>query len=176
VTPQTAESALVILVPEAEPVVKALRDRHDPSAAAGAPAHITLLYPFKPPDEIEQPDIARLQHCAGAVGPFDFSLAVTRRFPGVLYFAPEPDESFRRLTATIWSAYPETPPYRGQYQAIVPHLTVAQVADERQLDAVAAALQRASAGKLPIAARASEMALLDTVSGRWEVRRLFKLG
>jgi hypothetical protein len=35
------ESALV--VPEAEPLVKPFRDRYDPSAAAGVPAHITLL-------------------------------------------------------------------------------------------------------------------------------------
>jgi hypothetical protein len=41
------ESALV--VPEAEPLVKPFRDRYDPSAAAGVPAHITLLYPFKQP-------------------------------------------------------------------------------------------------------------------------------
>lgn len=40
------ESALVVLVPEAEALVKSFRDRHDPSAAAGVPAHITLLYPF----------------------------------------------------------------------------------------------------------------------------------
>jgi hypothetical protein len=35
---------------------------------------------------------------------------------------------------------------------------------------------RASAGKLPIVAMASEVALLDTTSGRWQVRTLFKLG
>jgi hypothetical protein len=48
------ESALVVLVPEAEPLVKPFRDWYDPSAAAGAPAHITLLYPFKHPDEVDQ--------------------------------------------------------------------------------------------------------------------------
>ena len=45
----SSESALVVLVPEAEGVVKPFRDLHDPSAAAGMPAHITLLYPFKHP-------------------------------------------------------------------------------------------------------------------------------
>jgi hypothetical protein len=44
------ESALVVLVPEAEVLVKPFRDRFDPLAAAGVPAHITLLYPFKHPD------------------------------------------------------------------------------------------------------------------------------
>ena len=39
------ESALVVLVPEAERLVKPFCERYDPSAAAGVPAHITLLYP-----------------------------------------------------------------------------------------------------------------------------------
>ena len=47
------ESGLVVLVPQAEALVKPFRDRYDPSAATGVPAHITLLYPFKPPDEID---------------------------------------------------------------------------------------------------------------------------
>ena len=42
------ESALVVLVPEAEAIVGRLRQRYDPSAAVGMPAHITLNYPFLP--------------------------------------------------------------------------------------------------------------------------------
>lgn len=41
------ESALVMLVPQSEALVRSFRDRYDPSAAEGIPAHITLLYPFK---------------------------------------------------------------------------------------------------------------------------------
>jgi 2'-5' RNA ligase len=170
------ESALVLLVPEAEAVVKDLRELYDPSAAAGVPAHITLLYPFKHPARIDDADFDQLARCAATVAPFDFSLARTARFPGVLYFVPEPDDAFRRLTNEICRLYPETPPYGGKYPAIVPHLTVAQLADERQLDLVAAELLRLSEGKLPIIAAASEMALLDAISGRWEVRATFKLG
>ena len=57
------ESALMVLVPEAESLVKPFRDRYDPSAAAGVPAHITLLYPFKHPDEIDQTVIDDLNQC-----------------------------------------------------------------------------------------------------------------
>jgi 2'-5' RNA ligase len=169
------ESALVVLVPEAEGLVKDFRDRYDPSATAGVPAHITLLYPFKRPDQIGREDLNRLGSCAASVSSFAFILATIRRFPNALYLAPEPDEPFRHLTAEIWRRYPETPPYGGKYPAIVPHLTVAQLAGETQLNLVAAELSRASENKLPIAARANEMALLDTTSGRWEVRATFKL-
>ena len=43
------ESGLVLMVPEAESVVRKLRYRFDPAAAAGVGAHITVLYPFVPP-------------------------------------------------------------------------------------------------------------------------------
>lgn len=47
-----AESALVAIVPEAEKYVSGIRKRFDPSAPLGAPAHVTLLYPFAEPAEI----------------------------------------------------------------------------------------------------------------------------
>jgi len=76
------------------------------------PAHITLLYPFKPPDEIGDSVIEKLNQCFAGFRASDFTLATIRRFPGgVLYLAPEPDESFRRLTMAVWDCYPETPPY-----------------------------------------------------------------
>ena len=43
-----ARSALVVLVPEAEPLVAELRLVHDRMAARGVPAHVTVLHPFKP--------------------------------------------------------------------------------------------------------------------------------
>ena len=57
------ESALVVLVPEAEAVARPFRDRYDASAAAGVPAHITLLYPFKAPDEIDDIALVKLRDC-----------------------------------------------------------------------------------------------------------------
>ena len=56
------ESALVVLVPAAEVVVKSFRDKYDSSAADGCPAHVTLLYPFKPPDEITKGDLDNLTY------------------------------------------------------------------------------------------------------------------
>jgi hypothetical protein len=69
------ESALVVLVPEAEPLVKPFRDRYDPSAAAGVPAHITLLYPFKPPDEIDSTVLENLRRLFCGFSSFRFSRA-----------------------------------------------------------------------------------------------------
>lgn len=170
-------SALVVLVPEAEVLVKPFRDTYDPSAAAGMPAHITLLYPFKPSDEVDETVIDNLRGCFVRFGPFRFSLDETRRFPvEVLYLAPVPDGDFRRMTEAIWERYPETPPYGGKFANVIPHLTVAQLDDEWRLDRVADDFARASRGTLPIHATATEVALMDNRSGRWQVRATLRLG
>jgi 2'-5' RNA ligase len=170
------ESALVVLVPEAEPLVKPFRDRYDPSAAAGVPAHITLLYPFKHPDEVDQAALEGLRRCFQRFGTFQFSLASIRRFPdAVLYLAPEPEEPFRQLVLAIWDQYPETPPYGGKWLDIVPHLSVAWVKDEQQLDRIATDFAQASGGRLPILATAAEVSLMEKRSGRWIIRSTFGL-
>ena len=60
-------SALLIPVPAAEPAVRAWRGQFDPSAAAGVPAHITLLVPFMPREDIADGDVTDLRaHFASA--------------------------------------------------------------------------------------------------------------
>jgi 2'-5' RNA ligase len=108
------ESTLAILVPEAEGLVQSFRGRYDPSAKVGMPAHITLLYPFKSPDEIDEVVLDALRHCFFCFLPFKFSLRTINQFSSeTLYLAPEPEDPFRQLTLAIWECYPETPPYTG---------------------------------------------------------------
>jgi 2'-5' RNA ligase len=173
------ESALVVLVPEAEPLVAPLRAKHDPAAAAGMPAHITLLFPFKPPEDIDAGVLDGLRQCFAGFAPFRFRLAETRRFVApdpVLYLAPEPAGMFRALTMAIWQRHPEMPPYRGRHPDIVPHLCVARLSDRKQLEQVARDLAPAAAAGLPIQATATEVALVDTRSGRWRTRTMLRLG
>ena len=40
-----------------------IRDRYDPSTKVGMPAHVTLLYPFKSPDEIDGLVFDTLRRC-----------------------------------------------------------------------------------------------------------------
>jgi 2'-5' RNA ligase len=171
-----SESALVVLVPEAEAVVWRLRARHVRSAALGMPAHITVLYPFKPPEEIGARVLEDLAACAARFPAFRFTLRELRRFTGVLYLAPDPDEPFRRLTLGIWECFPESPPYGGRIADIVPHLTVADIWTNDGLDEIATEFARSARGRLPIAGRANALALMDNVSGRWQVRSTVALG
>jgi hypothetical protein len=171
------ESGLAVLVPEAEHLVTSFRERHDPSAAAGMPAHITLLYPFKPPDEIGEAELEKLNQCFAGFRKFDFFLTTSRRsLGGVLYLAPEPDDPFRQLTLAIWDCFPATPPYGGSYSNLLPHLTVAELADERQLDRIAVQFARASQGKLPIRATARGVALMEKRAESWQLGTSLALG
>jgi hypothetical protein len=172
----TPQSALVILVPEVEALVQPFRERYDPSAAAGMPAHVTSLYPFLPPTDIDAAVIAGVGSCAAAIQPFDFVFRNTRRFPGVLYLVPEPDEPFRRITQAIWQRYPQAPPYGGRFPDIVPHLSLADRLAESHLDRVAEEFAAAAQGKLPVRGQAREIALVDNRSGSWRVSTTIKLG
>jgi 2'-5' RNA ligase len=171
------ESALVVLAPQAEGLVGSFRLKYDPSAAEGMPAHITTLYPFLPPERIDDATLGILRQCFVEFAPFQFSLTAIKRLASdVLYLMPEPAETFRELTRTVWDRYPQTPPYGGKHSDIQPHLTVAQLADERKLRRVAEEFTRASQGNLPIRAAASDVALMDNKSGRWQVRERLLLG
>jgi 2'-5' RNA ligase len=172
-----SESALVVLVPDAEAVAKPFRDRYDPSAAAGMPAHITLLFPFKAPDDVDDMTRGSLRDCFARFEPIRFSLAAIKRLSsGVLYLAPQPDQPFRQLTRAIWNLFPQTPPYGGKWPDIIPHLSIAWLADDVLLTEVADDFASAAEGKLPIRATASEIALMDNRSGRWNVEASFRLG
>jgi len=59
------ESALVVLLLEAEAIVGRSRQRYDPSAAVGMPAHITLNYPFLPGEPADKEMCASVSHRDG---------------------------------------------------------------------------------------------------------------
>ena len=164
------ESALIVPVPSAEPLVGLFRDQYDPAAPAGIPAHITILYPFKPPDAIDQSTIDELRDIFAGVPSFPFTLAAFDRFPDVVYLVPEPAEPFVRLTAAIATRWPDTPPYEGVFDQVIPHLTVAHAEDPT----VVAELRRQIEPDLPLACRAEEAWLMGATGGRWAVEETFR--
>src|SRR3954447_9134850 len=130
-----------IIVPVNVPVgVNRLRERMDPSAADGVPAHVTLIYPFMPPSELKDDVRRRVEEIVAAEPSFPFTLAAVRRWPDVVYLEPQPDEPFRRLTKALAEAFPDYPPYRGAYDEVIPHLTVAADAPDDYYDAAEHAL------------------------------------
>jgi 2'-5' RNA ligase len=168
-TTNCAQSALLVPVPEAEPVVGAWRDVHDPSARTGVPAHITLVVPWIPPEQVKQEHLEELEAVLAEQPPFDFRLDRVSWFgQRVLWLAPTPDEPFKRLTARLAEHF-DTPPWQGEFADVVPHLTVGLAG--YALGATLAEAAHDLARKLPIACRAREVDVMCGDGVNWEVLR-----
>jgi hypothetical protein len=166
------ESGLLVPVPEAEPIVGSWRARYDESAAKGVPAHITVLVPFVPPDDIDERLIEDLWELFAQAEPFSCSYGTTARFDDeVIYLAPEPARPFVELIERIVARYPAYPPYGGIHDVIVPHLTIGLA----ELGAPFDEIDRDVRPRLPIRAQAREVWLMQG-DDHWETRAVIPLG
>ena len=168
------ETALICRVPEAEKYIAHYRQRFDPSARRNVPAHVTVLYPFMPPAQVDADVIETLRQVAASVPVFDYRMRETRRFPVALYLAPEPDHHFSALMDRVFQAFPDYPPFEGKFATVVPHITVAH-GDEPQLCEIEVEL-RIALPPAGVSARCDEVVLIENSSGRWEPMQVFPLG
>jgi 2'-5' RNA ligase len=168
--PAATETALIAAVPAAEPLVGVHRQQLDGSAGWGVPAHVTVLGPFVAPEAITDDLITTLAAAVRSVSAFDCCFVRTRWFSqDVLWLDPEPAQPFRQLTAAVWKAFPEYPPYGGAFDDVIPHLTIAELrlADLPTLRAV----ERAVESGLPVAARIESVLLIagTQAPNSWQV-------
>jgi 2'-5' RNA ligase len=173
--PGDDKSALVVLVPEAEPVVAALRARFDYSAQFEMPAHITLLHPFQPPAAITDSLVEGLAEFFRTQPAFSFTLSGVCGFPSVIYLAPEPAEPFDRMTRELVARHPDCLPYRGAIRDPIPHLTVGVHPLASDLRALSEELLAAVTRHGPVTVRAREAWLMCKISQRWRKRAAFAL-
>jgi hypothetical protein len=162
----------VVPVPDAEPIVSSWRDRYDPSAAQGMPAHVTALYPFLRADRLTESVIARLAAICGELPVLDVQFRRTARFPGVLYLDPEPAEGLRTLTTTIFENWPEAPPFGGEFEEVIPHLTIANGADDEAM----AAAEKEVLAALPLRTRLSEACVYVFDGHQWQKHARLRFG
>lgn len=168
-------TGLVVVVPEAEPAVGSLRHRLDGNAVLGVPAHVTVLFPFVPADQLDDAVLRRVRAVVRAVPRFGYDFAGTDWFDDeVLWLAPTDPAPFRRLTELLAAEFPQHPPFGGRFDDVVPHLTVGHGHPR----AVLAAAERAVASRLPVTGTAREVTLLAQVEpgGRWATAAAFPLG
>lgn len=170
------ETAILLCVPEAEPLVHEWRLRGDPSASHGVPAHVTLLYPFLPATAIDPGVCAELEWFFRGIDAFGVRFSRVRHFDhdGVVWLEPESD-ALVQLTRALARRWPECPPYSGTIpiEEITPHLTIVQT-DDRALRQSAA---NAVSPGLPFAitARAATLWVQDG-DGEWSEGATFPFG
>ena len=153
-----AHSVLAVPVPALEPYVRSRWEHYDPAWVSRDPAfthaHITVLAPFLPAPSAA--DLALVAEIVRTTPAFDYRLAEVAAFPdGIVHAVPEPSGPFAELTARLWRAFPQCPPYEGRYGEVVPHLTLDRLGPEVTVGTVAADL----AGVLPVTVRAERVEL-----------------
>ena len=175
------ETALLLPVPAAEPAVSHHRARLDEAPRDGAPAHVTVLYPFLPPAEISEPLLASLGRLFAGFAAFEFTLDRVGWFgEEVVWLGPRDPAPFSALTSAAFTAFPCCPPYGGQHAVVVPHLTIGPVGGPQALRAAAESVRPC----LPIEATAMEVILMagprpgtpGTPPGQWRAVAAFPLG
>jgi 2'-5' RNA ligase len=163
------ESAIVLVVP----AVARWRLRYDASAPLGVPAHVTLLYPWRPAP-VGEADLDALRRSLAGARAFDLAFRDFGRFPRVLYLRPDDDTAVRGLMRRLFAAFPEHPPYGGAHGSdAVPHLTVADAAQAGALDftAIAAAIEADVRPRLPVATHVDAVTVIARPDGGpWSVR------
>ncbi|MCL2784885.1 MAG: 2'-5' RNA ligase family protein [Propionibacteriaceae bacterium] len=170
------EAALLVVCPEADPVVGRHRSFLDSAAQVGVPAHITVAYPFKP--VIDAYDIANLEALFLRIPAFTTTFAETDWFGSdVLFLRPLDSEPLSVVYQAVSDAFPDWPIFGGVYDSYVPHLTVGH-------NQPVALLREAEAdvtGHLPVIQPITAVDLwsgpaLASGTGQWRKVRSFPLG
>lgn len=132
--------------------------------------HLTVIDPFVPSFLLDDVVVAGVREVLEGFEPFSYELVGVRRFPEVLYLAPEPAEPFIAITQALWQRFPEHPPYEGRFEDIVPHVTLV-------LGAEPPGLAEHVAARLPVHGRVDDVWLLmEDASGTWGAAERFALG
>lgn len=146
--PTAIETTLLLAVPVADPLVARHRSHLDLAAQDGIPAHVTVIYPFKPLGELFAADHIVLEDLF--LGHANSELTGTRTAwlgDAVMCVAVDDPEPVRRLIRSVVRSFPSLPPYAGSVRAdeVIPHLTVGQDRSREEL----AAAERDVAGCYP---------------------------
>lgn len=110
------ETALLIIPPKPVQVFCfPIRERYDvESFKSNVPAHITLLYPFVPPEQVETA-IEELNRLCAGITPFEVTLDHYGTFKGAIFLEPSDLEPIVQLHHLLSRAFPGYPVYWGEH-------------------------------------------------------------
>lgn len=169
--PTPGRTAVVIPVPELDPVLAVVADRSPDAVRAGVPAHLTLLYPFVPAAGLTGATVDRCRTlCAGA-GPLACTFTRTTAGPSMVATAPEPAGPVAALATALRAEWPEHPPYGGRFGTDPdPHVTLAlgPVPEPAGVTGAADAL-------LPVDAHLRTAVLVELTADGWRERAVLPL-
>jgi 2'-5' RNA ligase len=149
---RTGLTAILITVPEVAEYTHRWRSVSRSTARPQVPLtelippHVTVLVPWVV--EPSSADVRRLEDAVSSFEPFELSFPTAGQFPnGTAWLRPEPFDTVCSLLRAVFEAFPECPPYGGEFPEPHPHLTISS-ASQGGPDVVAEAL---AAGPAPTA-------------------------
>jgi 2'-5' RNA ligase len=145
-------TALLVPVPRLAPLIEPWASRHDPAFASGLPTHVTIQFPFLPPEQLTPSALATLTDVAASVPATSVEFAEVGMFPDgeVLHLLPRPDEVFRTLGRRLRDHWPDLLPYGGRHPDPTPHVTVGHEIPRARARHAARALMLAMPVRVPI--------------------------
>jgi 2'-5' RNA ligase len=131
---RTGLTAILITVPELADFtdrwrsVSAMPARPDIPLTELVPPHVTVLVPWVV--EPTSDDVRRLAAAVASYEPFELSFPAAGQFPGgTVWLKPEPFDRVCSLLSSVYEAFPECPPYGGEFPDPHPHLTISSAMD-----------------------------------------------
>ena len=149
------------------------RKKYVESALHGMPPHITLLFPFKNPKEINTEVINKLKTIFSKITPFSYSLIGINTFPSVIFMEPLEKERFIKLTKKLLKMFPDTSLYGNEFSGINPHLTIARIDNRKEFNHVKMLISKSLESKLPINMASKEAWLMEKKDGEWLIKQKF---
>jgi 2'-5' RNA ligase len=157
------ESGLIPTVRSVEEVINQWRAATVESAAAGGPAHVTALYPWRDAP-VPSADLEHLAEVLRKCEPVTLTFDRLDRFPSGV------------LTRLLMAEYPECLPYGGEHLDPHPHLTVA-CGSASELDEIEPQVLQALRGRLPLTTIIEAVVVMEQLStGRWNEAHCIGLG
>ncbi|WP_328558507.1 2'-5' RNA ligase family protein [Streptomyces coelicoflavus] len=159
--PRTGTTAVLALLPDAEPLLRLAATVDASAVRPGVPAHAALLYPWLPSDEVDEPELHRLR-AALPVGPVPIRLAAVERTGG---FVGVPVPELGPVADAVRGAFPAQVPYGGRFGPRPPvHVTVALESTPR----AAADIARRTAAALPITTEVNALHVVGLTRTGWQ--------
>jgi 2'-5' RNA ligase len=166
---------MIVAPHELQAIAIPLLRRYAPDTLYRVPAHLTVLYPFVPYEQLDNA-CTRLHQICGDIVPFDVTIAGYAEFPGVIYMPPRNPQPIKDVFRRIYRQFPECPPYRGAFgDDITPHLTIGEFDSEEEQQAARAAMPRYT----PITFRVKKLHVLygiDHIALPWLTHTVIPLG
>lgn len=161
--PTRGRTGLVVPVPAADPLLDAVSQRHPDAARPAFVAHVSLLYPFLPGEDVDAATVEWLRSFAASTA------ALTLRFDEVEHsagFVALPAAALEPMAKAVRDQWPQVIPYGGRYgRNPGSHLTVTMGTDPDESGRIAGYVREF----LPLTGVADQLWIVE-YDGTWRIR------